>query len=126
MNSLLVPKNVLMLLPGIGFGTTFSLTLPLYYVPDASLPPNLRCLGLPVDEETAGIQSTSPLHILVCDDSMANRKLLCKLLERRGHTCEVAADGLEAVELLKMSSKAGTDFDTILLDYEMPNMVSFT
>lgn len=37
-------------------------------------------------------------RVLVVDDSKLNRKMLVRLLERRGHQCEEAEDGLEAIE----------------------------
>jgi CheY-like chemotaxis protein len=61
----------------------------------------------------------SALHVLVVDDSVSNRKLLMRMLKNRGHTCEEACDGQEAVLLVK---EASTPFDSILLDYEMPVM----
>ena len=108
--------------PGLGLGTTFTATLPLYHVPDASLPPNLRYLSNPTDEEEAqgsGDSLADTLSILVADDTMANRKLLQRLLERRGHSCVTAASGVEAVERVKESLAKDEPFDTVLLDYEM-------
>ena len=43
------------------------------------------------------------------------------LLKNRGILVEVAADGEEAVEMVK---KKSYDFDMIFMDYEMPRMVS--
>ena len=64
--------------------------------------------------------------ILVVDDSSLNRKLLCKLLSASGHTCEVAADGLGAVEKVKARMACGVggtpSYDAILMDFVMPNM----
>jgi CheY-like chemotaxis protein len=40
-------------------------------------------------------------YLLIVDDSTMNRKMLCKLLENRGHKCEQAKDGKEAVEKIK-------------------------
>lgn len=102
---------------------------PLYYVPDSALLQNAGKGSHPMDKEDAtGNQMTddrgAKLHILVTDDSMANRKLLQKLLERRGHTCILAADGRQAVDLVRESLQStGKRFDMILLDCEMPTMV---
>jgi CheY-like chemotaxis protein len=37
-------------------------------------------------------------NLLVVDDSSMNRKMLCKLLENRGHRCDQAKQGQEAVD----------------------------
>jgi CheY-like chemotaxis protein len=37
-------------------------------------------------------------NLLVVDDSPMNRKMLCKLLENRGHRCDQAKQGQEPVE----------------------------
>ncbi len=41
-------------------------------------------------------------HILIVDDSNANRKMLGKLLQRDGHTIIEANDGSEAVNIMRM------------------------
>lgn len=108
--------------PGLGLGTTFTATVPLYHVPEASLPSNLRYLSSPTDTEEAlgdGDSLAANLFILVVDDAMANRKLLQRLLERRGHACVTASNGVEAVDRVKESIAKDEPFDTILLDYEM-------
>ena len=113
---------------GLGCGTTFTFTLPLYHVPDSKLPAALRDVGT-VDEETSGIDREGrhvhkALRLLVVDDSMANRKLLARLLERRGHLCVLAQDGVQGTLLVEGALKSANPFDAILLDYEMPKAVS--
>jgi Histidine kinase-, DNA gyrase B-, and HSP90-like ATPase/Response regulator receiver domain len=110
--------------PGIGLGTTFSMTLPLYHVPD------LKAINTiddssghePVDhsrpERRSSLDSILPMSILVVDDACMNRKLLCRLLKLHGHTCTEAQDGQEAVDVVKKAKR----YDTILMDYEMPIM----
>ena len=108
--------------PGLGLGSAFTATLPLYHVPDTLLPPQLRYLSNSNDEEEAqdtGSSLGEYLSILVVDDAMANRKLLQRLLLRRGHSCVTANNGAEAVELVKQSLAKEDPYDTILLDYEM-------
>eukprot|EP00523_Entomoneis_sp_CCMP467_P006567 CAMPEP_0168731088 /NCGR_PEP_ID=MMETSP0724-20121128/7069_1 /TAXON_ID=265536 /ORGANISM="Amphiprora sp., Strain CCMP467" /LENGTH=534 /DNA_ID=CAMNT_0008778053 /DNA_START=146 /DNA_END=1750 /DNA_ORIENTATION=+ len=76
-------------------------------------------------------------NILVVEDVASSRKMLIRLLERAGHTCQPACNGQEAVDAVVSSMKlaSSTDgdgdvdleegdrsnpFDTILMDYEMP------
>ena len=105
---------------GKGKGTTFHVELPLFQIE-------------PKQEATPG-QSTSPesdsshsrnRRILVVDDVLSNRKMLVRLLERSGHTCETAINGEEAVKLIHQDVKASSDashvpFDTVCMDFEMP------
>lgn len=55
--------------------------------------------------------------VLVVDDIEANRDLLARRLKRQGHTVEVAADGYQALDLLRAQP-----FDLVLLDIMMPKM----
>ncbi len=58
-----------------------------------------------------------PLRLLVVDDNATNQKLASMVLKRLGYSCELASNGLEAVEAVENS-----DFDVILMDIEMPEM----
>ncbi|MBG3877214.1 response regulator [Desulfovibrio oxamicus] len=60
------------------------------------------------------------LHVLVVDDSEVARTIAARLLQRRGHTCATAQDGVEALTRL-----AAERFDLVLLDMEMPRMNGF-
>lgn len=60
---------------------------------------------------------TGPLDILVVDDVALNRRLLGAVLERFGHRCAMAADGLEALGVLQQRR-----FDVVLMDVQMPNL----
>lgn len=59
--------------------------------------------------------------ILVVDDVALNRRVLCRILTKRGYLCEQAIDGLECLEKLK-EKESKTYFSAILLDYQMPRM----
>ncbi len=64
---------------------------------------------------TAGVHP--PLRILVADDNEMLRAAVRGLLERLGHSVDVATDGREAVE-----SAAREHFDIVFLDLQMPRM----
>lgn len=57
------------------------------------------------------------LQILVAEDNRVNQKLIQKVLERSGHTVQIASDGQEAVNLVQENS-----FDVVLMDIQMPVM----
>lgn len=58
--------------------------------------------------------------VLVVDDSLTMRKVLARLLEREGYDVQVAKDGMDALELLKLVTP-----DIILTDIEMPRLDGF-
>jgi CheY-like chemotaxis protein len=61
-------------------------------------------------------------RVLVVDDAISNRKVLCRLLRNNGYDCVEMENGAEAVSLLKETPPALCPFDFILMDYEMPIM----
>ncbi len=58
-----------------------------------------------------------PLQILLAEDNLVNQKVALKMLEKLGYTAQVAANGVEVLELLNH-----THFDVILMDIQMPVM----
>lgn len=69
-------------------------------------------LGLPV--------TTRPLHILLAEDNEINQKMTRTLLARKGHTVDLAVNGLEAVIAAKTNH-----YDLIFMDVQMPEMDGF-
>lgn len=61
------------------------------------------------------------MKILIVEDDFASRKLLHDLLEPYGH-CDLAINGLEAVEAFGKSLKDESHYDLICLDIKMPEM----
>jgi len=55
--------------------------------------------------------------VLVVDDSPPIRRLLYRVLTKKGACVEVACHGQEAVDMM---SAAGRDFGCVLMDFEMP------
>lgn len=58
------------------------------------------------------------IKILVVDDSMAMRKIICSILNRVNFTTLEAKDGLEALDVLKENS----DIKMVITDNNMPKM----
>jgi signal transduction histidine kinase/ligand-binding sensor domain-containing protein/ActR/RegA family two-component response regulator len=68
--------------------------------------------------EGASHNGTPPrLRILLAEDNPINQRLAMRLLERRGHSVDLAETGREAIEL-----SARINFDLILMDLQMPDM----
>jgi CheY-like chemotaxis protein len=58
-----------------------------------------------------------PLQVLLTEDTPANQLLVSRILGKRGHFVQVAANGQEAVELVR-----ARQFDVVLMDVQMPVM----
>lgn len=57
------------------------------------------------------------LRILLAEDNQVNQRLAKRMLEKRGHVVDVAANGREALQALEKSS-----YDLVLMDVQMPEM----
>ncbi len=62
-----------------------------------------------------------PARILLVEDSPVNQKVALSMLHRLGCRADIACDGAEAIEKL-----AGTAYDLVLMDGQMPRMDGFT
>jgi osomolarity two-component system sensor histidine kinase NIK1 len=62
------------------------------------------------------------LDILLAEDNLVNQKLAVKILEKYGHTVEIAENGSLAVDAFKGRVAQGKPFDIILMDVSMPFM----
>ncbi|OEU18173.1 two-component system sensory kinase [Fragilariopsis cylindrus CCMP1102] len=115
---------------GTGKGTSFICKLPVFCKPteikieNAPVAPR----DVSVSERVSSgwldeVNERDPSYrILVVDDAPMNRKLLTRLLMKRGHHVDMAEDGLEAFEKVTSAMKEGKRYDTILMDYQMPVM----
>ncbi len=60
---------------------------------------------------------SSVFDVLLAEDNPVNQKVATAILTRRGHRVQVAANGVQAVEMAR-----GGGFDLILMDLHMPAM----
>ena len=61
--------------------------------------------------------------ILLAEDNPINQRVAVRLLEKRGHTVIVAANGRDAVALV--AGRGEHPFDLVLMDLQMPEMDGF-
>ena len=69
------------------------------------------------EQATIAPAEIRPLTVLVADDVAANRELLGEILQRHGHTVQMAEDGAAAV-----AAVAKRPPDVVLMDIQMPVM----
>jgi len=69
------------------------------------------------DPELSSLPVFAPLHVLVVDDTAANRAFAVSLLDHRGHSWKLAETGMQAIEQFMRY-----EFDAVMMDLEMPDM----
>ena len=99
-----------------GHGSTFRFTCELQAV--ARVADEARRDEPGLDERET--PRTVRRHVLLVDDIETNRMITRKMLERLGCTVECAANGLEALDLVR-----GSAYDLVLMDCSMPVMDGF-
>lgn len=94
-------------------------------MPGAALVPELP------DDTEAAIESSTivspqiaqrPLSILVAEDNEINALLIRSLLTRMGHRAVITTDGEQALESWLAADGAGTPYDVVLMDIQMPKL----
>ncbi|MDA8760978.1 ATP-binding protein [Amylibacter sp.] len=93
----------------INEGATFILSLPLKQVAKTDV---VEPKGLDIP-----VENFKKINVLVVEDSITNREVLCDMLEEMGHKVIGAMNGLESLEQVKKQI-----FDIIFMDINMPIM----
>ncbi|WP_103864883.1 response regulator [Aquimarina sp. I32.4] len=60
---------------------------------------------------------TSNFYVLIVDDNRINQIVTQNILKKKGYTCNIASNGMSAIEMLKDEK-----FDLVLMDINMPEM----
>lgn len=82
----------------------------------------------PTAEEDAIEPTTTPLRILIADDTPTNQIILRDLLEEAGHTVTAVSNGQQILDALAPTLTAGQPsiYDVLLTDVQMPEMDGVT
>jgi two-component system, sensor histidine kinase and response regulator len=92
-----------------GKGSTFTFTLPCPLVEGAAT------------QTTSGAVSTRELRVLVVDDNETNQRVLRGQLGPAGYAIETAGSAEAALHELVASARAGTPFDLVIADDQLPD-----
>ncbi len=95
--------------PGLGTEFSFSITLPIAAKSAAPAP-------LPLAETLLRLHG----HVLIVEDDSINQRVIERMLQKMGLTCEIAGNGRLGVEALSQRP-----FDLILMDLQMPELNGF-
>ena len=108
-----------------GGGSTFTFTM------EAQLPEPVRMLNdlsdaarLAAHQPPSAPPAAVKLRgrVLLAEDGLDNRKLISMILRKAGVEVDMASNGREAVEKALAALSAGTPYDVILMDMQMPEM----
>lgn len=66
------------------------------------------------------IKDPSAIRILLVEDNKTNQLITKKIITKKGYTCDIANDGLEACKMVESN-----DYDLVLMDIMMPIMDGF-
>ena len=96
----------------LGEGSTFIATVPLLPLKDDAVASKRN-----VSKSTTFYRATRHLCVLVAEDNHMNQRIISSILNKYGHTFEIADNGAAAIDLHK-----NHHFDLILMDIRMPEM----
>jgi signal transduction histidine kinase/CheY-like chemotaxis protein len=102
--------------PGVGSSFHVVVQFELPHVENRATPAAAARV-LPEAQKTEGARGG---RILLVEDNQVNQVVAARLLEKRGHSVEIAGNGLEALQKLEARS-----FDLIFMDCQMPQMDGF-
>jgi signal transduction histidine kinase/CheY-like chemotaxis protein len=98
-----------------GTGTAFTITLP-YFISTQRIPNSLGISEVPIANN-----ANANLHILITEDNEANQSLLSYIFKNWNIPFDIANNGQEAIELLKVN-----EYNMVLMDIQMPVMDGYT
>ncbi len=107
-------------------GSCFRLVLPFEQVAGST---NILSLTpIMAKAESKPIEAAQKLRgrILLAEDGVDNQRLIAFLIRKAGATIETADNGLIALEMLGQAEAAGTPFDLLLSDMQMPEMDGYS
>ena len=74
------------------------------------------------DLPTLTFAEVHPLRILMAEDNLVNQKVAAAMLKKLGYDVVIAPDGVEAVRCVFDADIAGSPFDVVLMDMQMPEL----
>jgi len=87
----------------------------------SALRPTTPALARPVPKELSALRG----HVLLAEDGPDNQALISSLLRRAGLSVDLANDGQIACEKVAAAAEAGSPYDLIVMDMQMPLMTGY-
>lgn len=100
-----------------GEGSVFSVIIPMKVAQGDGNSKRKRNLQIEKNIQSEGQNEKMDQNVLLVEDNEMNQKIVVKVLKTKGLTCDVACNGLEALEILNKKN-----YDLIFMDCQMPIM----
>jgi PAS domain S-box-containing protein len=120
----LMGGEVVLVETALGKGSCFRLSLPLEPVVGSPMATSLNTFGRSPRPDVEQVCLSG--RILLAEDGPDNQRLIAFHLRKAGATVEIADNGRIALERIRASEQAGTPFDLLLTDMQMPEMDGYT
>jgi CheY-like chemotaxis protein len=109
-----------------GKGSCFRVELPMEAAADSKPIHRIDEVGVVATSAAAPVPVKLAGRILLAEDGIDNQRLIGFHLRKAGATVEVAGNGRVAMEMIEQSIAAGTPFDLLLSDMQMPEMDGYS
>ena len=117
------------LISGRHVGSTFTLKLPIVESEPRRRIAAIQTIGVKGHDEIGVNEITACRldgRVLLAEDSVDSQRLIAAYLRHAGALVEIVDNGQKAVQLAEEQRSAGTPFDLILMDCQMPKMDGLT
>jgi CheY-like chemotaxis protein/nitrogen-specific signal transduction histidine kinase len=105
----------------VGRGSTFTFSIRAPVVASEEHAPPRTLESLPPEGPV-----TRGGRVLLAEDGLDNQRLIWLVLEKAGYIVDIAENGAIALERALVEWRAGTPYDVILMDMQMPEMDGYT
>ncbi len=109
-----------------GEGSCFRIELPLVALPGAVMVSGLDVVSTQSAAPLAGPVSSLRGRIVLAEDGPDNQRLISYHLKRAGAVVDIAENGAIALEMIRRADAAGTRYDLLVSDMQMPEMDGYT
>jgi PAS domain S-box-containing protein len=118
--------DVTLLYSELGKGSCFRLVLPIEQVEGSTTITSLSPKQSENEPKPIAVALKLSGRVLLAEDGLDNQRLIAFLLRKAGATIETADNGRIALDMLDRAEAAGTPFDILLTDMQMPEMDGYS
>jgi len=107
-------------------GSCFRIILPFEHVVGSNMIQSLTPTTAHNEPKPTAVALKLSGRILLAEDGVDNQRLIAFLIRKAGATIELADNGRIALDMLDQAEAAGTPYDMLLTDIQMPEMDGYS
>jgi len=107
-------------------GSCFRIVLPFEHVAGSNMINSLASSTATDEPKLTAVALKLSGRILLAEDGVDNQRLIAFVVRKAGATIETADNGRIALDMLNHAEAAGTPYDMLLTDMQMPEMDGYT